>query len=303
MKTIYRENLKIPEYVFGEKSDNPENSVAIVGALRGNEVQQTFICASLVRILTELETNAKIRGYIKIFPCVNRYSMNVGKRFWASDNTDINRMFPGFCEGETKQRVADEVFEKVKNFKYGIQLASFYLPGEFMPHVRIIKTAFTDTNEAFDFGLPNVFVAEPSPFDTATLNYNWQIWNTSAYSLYSKTTEKIDIFSADIIINSILTFLSKNGIIKYDIATITAKTENTIYYKKDLVNVVSPCGGILIHKATSGEKIMKEQVLAEIIDPLSGNIKAVVYAPKTGQIFYTHTSNLISEHEIVYRII
>jgi predicted deacylase len=297
VKTIYREELKIPEYIFGEKS---EISAAIVGALRGNEVQQTFICASLVRILSELEKSKKITGHIMVLPCVNRYSMNVGKRFWASDNTDINRMFPGFSEGETTQRVAEKVFEKVKNFKYGIQLASFYLPGEFIPHVRIIKTAFTDTNNAADFGLPNIFIAEPSPFDTATLNYNWQIWNTSAYSLYSKTTEKIDKISADIIINSILTFLSRNGLIDFDIPA--PQSDVSIFYEKDLVNVLSPCGGILIHKVFSGEKINKDQVLAEIIDPLCGNIKAVISAPKSGQIFYAHSSNLICEHEIVYRV-
>lgn len=300
MKTIYREDLKIPEYIFGEKS---ENSAAIVGALRGNEVQQTYICANLVRIFTELTEQNKITGHIKLMPCVNRYSMNVGKRFWASDNTDINRMFPGFSEGETTQRIADEVFEKVKNFKYGIQLASFYLPGEFLPHVRILKTMFTDTNNAADFGLPYVFIAEPSPFDTATLNYNWQIWNTSAYSLYSKTTDRIDKLSADIIINSILNFLSRNKIINFDIETNTTRSDTSIYYEKDLVSLLSPCGGILIHKVFSGEKINKEQILAEIIDPLSGKIKAVISSPKNGRIFYTHTSNLITEHEIVYRFI
>jgi hypothetical protein len=208
-------------------------------------------------------------------------------------------MFPGFSEGETTQRVADEVFEKVKNYKYGIQLASFYLPGEFLPHVRIIKTAFTDTNNAADFGLPNVFIAEPSPFDTATLNYNWQIWNTSAYSLYSKTTERIDKISAEIIINSILTFLSRNGLINVDIPAL--QNDVSIFYEKDLINVLSPCGGILIHKVYSGEKISKDQILAEIIDPLTGIVKAVIFAPQSGRIFYSHTSNLITEHEIVYR--
>ena len=32
--------------------------------------------------------------------------MNIGKRFWSADNTDINRMFPGYNLGETTQRIA-----------------------------------------------------------------------------------------------------------------------------------------------------------------------------------------------------
>jgi predicted deacylase len=228
------------------------------------------------------------------------YSMNVGKRFWASDNTDINRMFPGYSEGETTQRIADEVFDMVKGFRYGIQLASFYLPGEFLPHIRIMKTQFTDIDNASDFGLPHIFIAEPSPFDTATLNYNWQIWNTSAYSLYSKTTEKIDKFSADIIINSILTFLNKNGIIEGEFS-ISEKTN--VYYEKDLFTVLSPCGGLLIHKVFSGDSAVEGQVLAEIYDPCSGLLKSVVNSPKDGKVFYSHSSNLISEHEIIFRLV
>ena len=38
---------------------------------------------------------------ILVIPCVNHFSMNVGSRFWAMDHTDINRMFPGYADGET----------------------------------------------------------------------------------------------------------------------------------------------------------------------------------------------------------
>lgn len=34
------------------------------------------------------------------------------------------------------------------------------------------------------------------PYDTATLNYNWQVWETQAFSLYTSTTSRIDQNSA-----------------------------------------------------------------------------------------------------------
>lgn len=51
-------------------------------------------------------------------PSVNHFSMNIGKRFWPSDNTDINRMFPGYKEGETTQRIAAGVFENIKDYSF-----------------------------------------------------------------------------------------------------------------------------------------------------------------------------------------
>ena len=32
-----------------------------------------------------------------------------------------------------------------------------------------------------DFGLPYAFIRTPRPYDTTTLNYNWQIWETKAF--------------------------------------------------------------------------------------------------------------------------
>lgn len=51
--------------------------------------------------------------------------MNIHKRFWPVDNTNVNRMFPGYDKGETTQRVAADIFEAVSSYEYGIQLARF----------------------------------------------------------------------------------------------------------------------------------------------------------------------------------
>ena len=69
------------------------------------------------------------------------------------DKTDINRMFPGYANGETTQRIAAAVFEALNGFEYGIQLASYYVPGDFIPHVRMLKTGYEDVETARLFGM------------------------------------------------------------------------------------------------------------------------------------------------------
>ena len=138
LKSLYRDSLRVYAYEFGEG----EESVCIVGALRGNEVQQMYICSLLIERLKIYEQNNCItkNKKIVIIPCVNTYSMNQGKRFWPQDDTDINRMFPGYYAGETTQRIAESIFDAVKNFPYGIQFTSFYIPGQFSTHIRMMKT-------------------------------------------------------------------------------------------------------------------------------------------------------------------
>ena len=59
-----------------------------------------------------------IPGYeILVIPSANPYSMNIEKRFWPIDNTDINRMFPGYVKGETTQRIAGGIFEKIQDYQ------------------------------------------------------------------------------------------------------------------------------------------------------------------------------------------
>ena len=170
IEALYRDDFRVTGFSFGKG----EKALCIVGSMRGNENQQLFACSRLVRRLKELEEKGKIAPgkEILVIPCANPYSMNVKKRFWPIDNTDINRMFLGYSEGETTQRIAAGVFEAVKDYQYGIQFASFYMPGAFVPHVRMMKTGYENVELAKKFGLPYVVLHTPRPFDTATLNYN-----------------------------------------------------------------------------------------------------------------------------------
>ena len=182
MKSPYRDSFKIKGFWFGEG----EKTVAIVGAMRGDEIQQQYICARLVESLKDIERRWLLSDDVSvlIIPTCNPFSMNISHRFWAMDNTDINRMFPGYDKGETTQRIAAAIFEVLKNFKFGMQLASFYMPGDFVPHIRMLQTGFEDVEDAKLFGLPYVTTRKPLPFDTTLLNYNWQIWETKAFSIY-----------------------------------------------------------------------------------------------------------------------
>ena len=88
IQALYRDNFRVTGYEFGEG----QQSVCIVGSMRGNEIQQLYSCSRLIRQLKELEEKGFIaRGHkILVIPCLNSYSMNIGKRFWSTDNTDIN---------------------------------------------------------------------------------------------------------------------------------------------------------------------------------------------------------------------
>ena len=297
-KSPYRQDMHMYGYHFGRG----EKSSCIVGAIRGNEVQQLYICSKLVQRLKELEQKGAIASgkCITVIPSVNHYSMNVGKRFWPSDNTDINRMFPGYNLGETTQRIAAGLFEAVKGYEYGIQLASFYIPGDFVAHVRMMDTGYQNASLANLFGLPYVVIRKPRPIDTTTLNYNWQVWESNAFSVYTNKTDSIDEQSAQQAVSAILRFLNRMGILRYNCHG--GFISSTIH-EDELMSVVSDVPGIFLRRKNAGEEVQVGDVLAEIIDPLEGEIREQILAPSDGVIFFAHDEPLVMEHSTVFKLI
>lgn len=298
IKSIYRDDFRVTGFEFGKGN----KSVCVVGSMRGNEVQQLYACSQLVKRLKKLEEDGKIRKNHKILviPSVNPYSINIKKRFWPTDNTDINRMFPGYNLGETTQRIAAGVFEAIKDYKYGMQFASFYMPGKFTPHIRMMKAGYENIEMAKEFGMPYVVLRNTRPYDTTTLNYNWQVWETSAFSIYTTTTSQVDKESAGMAVRSILTFLSKEGIVEYcgHDGYISLVVEDT-----DMTPVRTKKAGIFESRVKVGEEIAKGQILAQVLNPYEGEVLDTLVSPVDGIVFFAHDEPLTYANTAVFKLV
>lgn len=298
MKAPYREDFEIKGYSFGKG----QKSACILGSIRGNEIQQLYICSQLVKALRELENNGCISNNheIMVIPCINNYSINVGRKFWPVDNMDINRTFPGNEDEGTTSRIADGLLKHIRDYSYGIQFTSFYMTGEFVPHVRMMETGYQNTSLANLFGLPYVVVRKPQPIDTKTLNYNWQNEMTAAFSVYTNRNEMIDEKSAKQAVAAVLRFLTRMGLIKYESHS---GYISHIIMEEDLSNICSTKSGIFRRLVEPGEEVKYGQEIGLVIDPLLGDIKEVITADTEGVVFFAHTDPLVNEGDIVCRLI
>lgn len=298
MSSLYRDDFNIYGYRFGEG----KKALAVVGALRGDELEQQFTCASLIKRLKELEQNgALIPGYeIIVIPSVNPSSMNIGKRFWSMDNTDINRMFPGYDKGETTQRIAAALFESVKDYECGIQLASYYIPGEFVPHVRMLNTGFQPEQEAKYFGLPYVYVKDVTPYDTTLLNYNWQIWETKAFSMYTGHTDKLRAANIDTGLTAILRFMTKMGILS---TSVRPGYQSTTITDANFVTMATKCSGLLRKHKNAQDSVTKGDLMAEVLDPYDASVLEQIISPVNGVVFFSQERSLVIEGARAFQII
>lgn len=298
MTSPYRDTFRIKGFTFGDG----EKSVAIVGTMRGDEVQQQYTCSQIVQRLQLLEKQGLIiKGKsILVIPSCNPFSLNVSRRFWAMDGTDINRMFPGYDKGETTQRIAAAVFSRLEGYEYGMQLTSFYMPGTFVPHIRMLATGYEDLDGARLFGLPFVSTYKPRPFDTTLLNYNWQIWNTKAFSIYGSETDRIDADNAQMIVDSVVRFLSRIGILEFQD---DSPSYDSIYINEnELRNIRAKKSGIVVIHKGAGKHVEKGELLAEIIDPYNGSVSEQIVAPDRSIIFFVHNKPFVLQSGILFKL-
>ena len=294
-----RDTFRIHALRFGTPG---QKTVALVGSMRGDEVQQLYIASQVVIALRALEQQGRIKQGcgITVIPSANPFSMNIGKRFWAMDNTDINRMFPGYRRGETTQRIAAALFDELQGYTYGMQLASFYIPGDFIPHVRMIDTGYQDVTTAALFGLPYTLLAAPHPYDTTLLNYNWQIWNTKAYSLYAGPNGPLGGDASRDMVEAIIAFMGRIGVLDVDPGE---AMPSVLIDQRELLTVKASSAGIFSRIVTARGRVKEGDVMARIIDPIYGDVKEEVMAPADGEVFFAHSQPLALEGTPLFRLI
>ena len=298
LPSYFRDDMNIYAYRFGKG----EKTCAVVGALRGNEVQQLYVCARLIAYLREIEKEGGILPgkSVMIIPTAVGASMNAGTRLWAPENMDINRRFPGDLNGSTTERIAGALMEKLRLYRYGIQLTSFYQPGSFVPHVRVMDTGRQNPELGCEFGLPYVYVRTPRSYDQTTLNYCWQQADTQAYSLYAGKTQEIDENAADQTLRAIIRFLNGRGVIRSEQ---TPGQTSQVITNDDMLTVTSKSSGLLRRVKHAGAHVRRGEQLAFILNPLDGSVREVLKTPATGMLFFIQDGPFVTEHSPVFQVL
>ena len=151
-----------------------------------------------------------------------------------------------------------------------------------------MDTGYQSNEEGLDFGLPYLMIRKPHPYDTTTLNFNWQVWDTCTFSVFSRTTDFIDESSAELAAESILRFLATRGMLRSKVPEsvlrflaekgmlgreIPEGSKTKIVKEEELINIHNKKGGILIRYHHPADFVRAGNLLAEIIDPYTTEVR------------------------------
>ena len=94
--------------------------------------------------------------------------------------------------------------------------------------------------------------------------------------------------------------MAEKGILGWEVPE-GSKTK--IVKEEELINIHNKKGGILIRYHHPADFVRAGNLLAEIIDPYTTEVREKICAPTDGTLFFAHHAQLIAGHSIVYRLI
>ncbi len=296
-----REDFVLHAHRFGPAGgDAPE--VAIIAGLHGDEHNGIYVAARLVKRLSELPEGA-FGGRVLIIPAVNVFGLNTGTRFWPFDDTDINRMFPGYGGGETTQRIAARVWETVAGATHLIDIHSSNEALREMPQVRLYEQDEAIVEEARAFGLPLIWRRTPNAAVANQLAYAFHAGVPNTYILQGGSARRINKRFADALVGGVARFLDRLGVTRglgeqHD----PPPAPTQVVSRTDIGFCYAPDAGIFVTFAETGDTVTTGQALGEILSPLDGATLARVYAPGAGTVMSLRVTPVVYQNDLLARV-
>jgi predicted deacylase len=281
--------VSLPVYIVRGKKEGP--TIFVSAAIHGDELNGIEI---IRRLIASKKLNVT-SGTLIAVPMVNVYGV-VNQSRYMPDRRDLNRCFPGSAKGSLAGRLANIFLEEiVKHCDYGIDLHTGAIHRSNLPQIRADMADEETTELAIAFGTPVIINAE--------------ILDGSLRSVAKDNGTKILVYEA-------------GEALRFDELSILAGMKGVLNVLRHLgmikksrsrKNIIAPviafksgwiranASGFVKHKFELGDKVYKNQVLAEIGSPY-GEVIESVHSKHDGIIVGKQNIPLVQEGEAMYHV-
>ena len=304
MTAPLREDFDIPYHDIGAEHSLPR--IALVAGLHGNELNGVFVLSRLAAFfqgVTEGQhPGLRLRERVIIIPAVNILGLNTLDRHWPFDNTDINRMFPGYDAGETTQRIAHAVLEATRPAHYRVDLHSASLDFEELPQVRLYGPTQDEQAIARLFGHPAVIERPTSTILTATIGHAWKAYGGANFVLRAGYAGNLQLSHCEQLFHALVVFLQRTGILQG--ASAVEESEEDVHYfgVEQTARLVADTAGLFISSLEIGRWLQAGDLIGHVYDGFDGQLRAELKTPVSGLLSGIRRQPLLFEGDLIASI-
>jgi uncharacterized protein len=304
MTAPLREDFDISYHDIGSEHRPPR--IALVAGLHGNELNGVFVLSRLAAFLQEVaegqQAGLQLRERAIIIPAVNILGLNTLNRHWPFDNTDINRMFPGYNAGETTQRIAHAVLEVTRLAHYRVDLHSASLDFEELPQVRLYDPTEDERAKARLFGLPAVIERPTNTIFTVTIGHAWKTYGGANFVLRAGYAGNLQLPHCEQLFHALVVFLQRTGIVHGKPASEDSEEDVHYFGVEQTARIVAETAGLFISHLEVGHWLQAGDLIGHVFDGFDGQLRTAVKTPVSGLLSGIRRQPLLFEGDLIARI-
>jgi uncharacterized protein len=237
-----------------------------------------------------------------IIPAVNILGLNTLNHHWPFDNTDINRMFPGYDAGETTQRIAHAVLEVTRLAHYRLDLHSASLDFEELPQVRLYDPTEDERAKARLFALPAVIERPTNTIFTITIGHTWKTCGGANFVLRAGCAGNLQLSRCEQLFHALVVFLQRTGIVHGKPASEDFEEDVRYFGVEQTARIVAETAGLFISHLEVGRWLQAGDLIGHVFDGFDGQVRAEVKTSVSGLLSGIRRQPLLFEWDLIARI-
>jgi predicted deacylase len=288
LEAPYRGAFELHRLTFG--SGGPV--VSIVAGLHGNELNAIHAVNLLIAAL-RLQ---RPKGTVHLFPVVNSFGADEGRKRWPFDDRDINRAFPGSPDGAAVERIAHALLQHTEA-DVCVDVHSGAPHVRELPQVRA-PIAGRELELARAMGLPVVWRRHGDALDATGLVGAWREAGRHALHLVGGRGITLDTSHSATLARGLGRLLAHLGILAHhgESETVADVTRN------EVDTLRASCGGFFVPEVRVGDRVRVGQLLGYLQSPIGGERLAEARSERAGVVMTVRAWPMVHAEEMLVRV-
>ena len=307
-KEIFTSNLPVGEklsikrtrFESTQKDDTSEKKrLSIVSGIHGDELEGQLVIYLLADWLNK--NQEKIRGVVDIYPAINSLGVDTITRGFPLYDVDLNRTFPGSADDFLPGQVVYALAQDVKGSHIAIDIHSSNIFLREIPQIRINKEFSKDTLPlAKELNCDFIWIHDAVTVLEATFSHTLNSMGTKTLVVEMGVGMRLTKEYGNQLLIGILNLMKKEGIIEceeeFSVRTPFSSEIGDVFYLN------APKSGLFVPALDHCAIIKMGNKIGDIVDPLTGSIKASLIAPNDGILFTLREYPVVYEGSLIARI-
>jgi predicted deacylase len=284
----YREQYELHRLSFGKGGP----SVAIVAGLHGNELNGVHAVNLLARTL-RLQPP---KGTVHLFPLVNTFGADEGRKRWPFDDRDINQAFPGDPTGSAVQRIAHALLEAT-DADVCVDVHSGAPHVRELPQVRV-PISGRELELARAMQQPIIWRRPGARLVSTGLVGAWRAAGRHGLHVVGGRGITLDKGHSTTIANGLARLLSHMGMLPHpgDGEILADVTHGEVEIHRAI------CGGFFVPEVRVGDRVKGGHLLGHLQSPIGGERLHEIRAGHNGVVMTVRAYPMVHAQELLVRV-